>query len=439
MNGVADSPANILGNARARGACPSLSAPMQTGDGLLVRLKPAALGLSPDTLFALADLGQRHGNGILEITARGNLQIRGLTETSACLLAEDVNALKIDPAGAPAIEIPPLAGLDPTEILDPRPLAEALRAAITDAAYRLAPKLAITINSGGRLHLGAASADIRLDAVSATAPHVSEPPLSSSLWRVAVGGTAKTALGIDVVSAENAVASVLTILRSLHERGPKTRGRDIAPETIHLLGDGPGEGPCQPDIAPTGLHSFDTGQMVLGVALAFGQVSASTLMRLMVAAGNADIADVRLAPGHALLLTGVKADQLAALQAHAHALGFITQADAPGNFISACAGAPACASAGIDTKDVAASLIATVPGLFDGSVDVHISGCAKGCAHPAPAGLTLAPVAAGIGYVLDGAAHAAEARFDVQSLSSAMRAKPAHETARQHLARFAAR
>ncbi|MBD8553740.1 precorrin-3B synthase [Rhizobium sp. CFBP 8762] len=429
MNGVADSPANILGNAHARGACPSLSAPMQTGDGLLVRLKPAALGLPPDTLSALADLGQRHGNGILEITARGNLQIRGLTETSACLLAEDVNALKIDPAGAPAIEIPPLAGLDPTEILDPRPLAEALRTAITHAAYRLAPKLAITLNGGGRLHLGAASADIRLDAVSGSPP----------LWRVAVGGTAKTARGIDVVSAENAVASVLTILRSLHERGPKTRGRDIAPESIHLPGDMPGDGPDQPDIAPSGVHSFDTGQTVLGVALAFGQVSASTLMRLMVAAGNADIADVRLAPGHALLLTGVEADRLAALQAQAHALGFITQADAPGNFISACAGAPACASAGIDTKDVAASLIATVPGLFDGSVDVHISGCAKGCAHPAPAGLTLAPVAGGIGYVLDGAAHAAEARFDVQSFSSAMRAKPAHETARQHLARFAAR
>ena len=30
-----------------RGACPALSAPMQTGDGLLVRLNPVAGGLSP--------------------------------------------------------------------------------------------------------------------------------------------------------------------------------------------------------------------------------------------------------------------------------------------------------------------------------------------------------------------------------------------------------
>ena len=56
---------------------------MQTGDGLLVRLNPVASGLSPNTLIALCEAALRHGNGIVEVTARGNLQIRGLTARSA--------------------------------------------------------------------------------------------------------------------------------------------------------------------------------------------------------------------------------------------------------------------------------------------------------------------------------------------------------------------
>lgn len=70
-----------------RGACPALSAPMSTGDGLLVRLNPTASGLSPKTLMGLCESALRHGNGIVEITARGSFQIRGLTPTSAILLA----------------------------------------------------------------------------------------------------------------------------------------------------------------------------------------------------------------------------------------------------------------------------------------------------------------------------------------------------------------
>ncbi|RUT80710.1 hypothetical protein EOD14_32830, partial [Mesorhizobium sp. M7A.T.Ca.US.000.02.1.1] len=74
-----------------RGACPALSVPMQTGDGLLVRLNPVAGGpssggptsggptsggptsggptsggLSPKLLIGLAESALRHGNGIME-------------------------------------------------------------------------------------------------------------------------------------------------------------------------------------------------------------------------------------------------------------------------------------------------------------------------------------------------------------------------------------
>src|ERR1700719_4237758 len=53
-----------------RGACPGLSAPMPTGDGLLVRLMPAQ-PIPLDAFIAFCAAAGRHGNGTVEITARG--------------------------------------------------------------------------------------------------------------------------------------------------------------------------------------------------------------------------------------------------------------------------------------------------------------------------------------------------------------------------------
>ncbi len=61
-----------------RGACPALSAPMPTGDGLLVRLAPAGT-IALAALAGLCAAAREHGNGIVEITARGSIQVRGLT------------------------------------------------------------------------------------------------------------------------------------------------------------------------------------------------------------------------------------------------------------------------------------------------------------------------------------------------------------------------
>ncbi len=60
-----------------RGACPGLSAPMSTGDGLLVRLVPTD-EMALDAFIALCAAARMHGNGTMEVTARGSLQVRGI-------------------------------------------------------------------------------------------------------------------------------------------------------------------------------------------------------------------------------------------------------------------------------------------------------------------------------------------------------------------------
>lgn len=56
---------------------------MPSGDGLLARIKPFGGRLSSAMLWALADAVEAYGNGVVELTSRGNLQVRGVRDVAA--------------------------------------------------------------------------------------------------------------------------------------------------------------------------------------------------------------------------------------------------------------------------------------------------------------------------------------------------------------------
>ena len=127
-----------------RGACPGLSAPMPTGDGLLVRLAPAD-AMPLDAFAALCAAARAHGNGAMEVTARGSLQVRGLTPGSAPLFASEVVALDIGAQDGVAVLSGPLRD-DPGEVIDACGLAAELRRAIAGAGLALAPKVSVIVD-----------------------------------------------------------------------------------------------------------------------------------------------------------------------------------------------------------------------------------------------------------------------------------------------------
>ena len=61
-----------------KGWCPGAWRPMPAKDGLLVRLRISGGIVGVSTLHVLAQAGREHGNGIFELSNRGNLQIRGV-------------------------------------------------------------------------------------------------------------------------------------------------------------------------------------------------------------------------------------------------------------------------------------------------------------------------------------------------------------------------
>ncbi|RWE22221.1 precorrin-3B synthase, partial [Mesorhizobium sp.] len=229
-----------------RGACPALSAPMRTGDGLLVRLNPVAGGLALKALIGLCESALRHGNGIMEVTARGSLQIRGLTADSAQLLAAEVDALGIEVRSGVPVEIGPLAGIDPQEIADPRPLADRIRIAIQEAGLtaRLGPKVSVVVDGGGQLAMDAVTADVRLTAVRTA---------SGTQWSMSVAGDARSARPLTMVDTDGARDITVAALRMVAERGREAHTRDLTERQLASLAGWHSFAPPSvlPDISPT--------------------------------------------------------------------------------------------------------------------------------------------------------------------------------------------
>ncbi len=384
-----------------RGACPALSAPMRTGDGFIVRLNPVAGGFAPNTLVGLCESALRHGNGVMEVTARGSLQIRGLTAESAALLAADVDAMGIAVRSGVPVETGPLAGIDPDEIADPRPLAEAIRATVADAGLsrRLGPKVSVVVDGGGRIDLAGILADIRL---------VAERQAGQIAWHLAIGGDATAARPRGVFSESAASNAATAILAAIAGLGREGRARDLDPARINaalaLIEHAPRRAVVQPGrSSPLAIFPLSATH-ALGVALPFGSMPAEKIVAATRKAVSLGCAEIRLAPGRALLFLGPDAETCRQLQQSAAALGFVIDPADPRVAIAACPGAPACASGRIATRDIASGLAATDCDLLDGSFTLHVSGCAKGCAHPGPAALAVVGGENGAGLVVDGTA-----------------------------------
>jgi precorrin-3B synthase len=377
-----------------RGACPGLSAPMPTGDGLLVRLHPTGT-ISLAAFAALCAAARRHGNGVIEITSRGSIQVRGLSERSAPDFAADIAALGIAAADGVPVLADALAGIDAEEIFDAGTLAADLRRALAQRAMaaRLSPKVSVAIDGGGAVSLAKAPADIRLCAQAHD---------GNAVLHVAVGGDEARAVQLGSVASEHGVEAAVRLLGVIARDGREVRARDIVASVFRaaiadLLVS------AHPRVerkmaSPIGAHPLRDCSLACGIGLAFGNADARSLEWLVDAAAAAGASGFRAAAGRILMTIGLTAEAAPGFVIAAEQLGFITRADDLRRRVIACAGAPVCASAHIASRALAPLIAAQTECV------IHISGCAKGCAHAASAALTIVGTADGCALVANGSA-----------------------------------
>ena len=384
------------GNNLRKGWCPGALRPMETGDGLLVRVRPSGGIVSSATARVLADCADAYGNGLLDLSNRANIQIRGVSGDTFPMLIERLQSAGLvdDDEMTESVRnimMAPLGGVDPTALIDPRGLVSELEHRLKNFVHAsdIPSKFGFSIDDGGAFSLWSQGADIRLEAVSD-------------------GGTGKPAIAIGINGSERIVVVPLEtavevairfvdafLLLSLKRSEPIRRMVQL----VGHLGDetifeaaGFALERLRPHVArttPVKLDFQSCDEMkYLALGVPFGRLT-SRMMRTL--AGLADLngsGELRMTPWRSVLLPGIAAGDHDKVFAQ---LGgeFIVDVDDPLLRVASCPGSPACKNGSTRTQDDARALALLAKNLTMSGTGLHVSGCRKGCARAAASDVTL--------------------------------------------------
>jgi precorrin-3B synthase len=365
-----------MSGAKIKGWCPSLFEPMAAGDGFLVRVKPRVEGIAAAQLRALADAGAEYGSGRIEITNRANFQLRGFATETIAPFAEAMRA----------------AGLASADAAAERRRNIIVATGLAADEMEIARRLEAWLEQDGILRTLPAKFGFAVGMVTDVADVSVLPGRAAPL--VVLAGKVAVPAPDPVAVAQTLTRSFLQLARDLTPR--PTRLRDLL-ATIGLETFCAAAGLRGQVFAPaTPQPSAFVGKLsgAFGLGLAYDTQTSAQLRRA---------ADLALRFGNGWLRTTIDG-ALVLLGTHDHtglaeaarAAGFLTDPADPRRRVKACVGRPACANAGADVRAVAARLAPR----WGGAGLLHVSGCAKGCAAPGGAAVTLV-------------ATAEEGRFDI--------------------------
>jgi precorrin-3B synthase len=386
-------------SALRKGWCPSVLQPMASGDGLIVRVSIKDGRVSPALARALAELSRRFGNGLLDLSARANLQLRGVSEASLLPLQTELRALGVveaddEPAVARNILASPLAGIDPQAIVDIRSCIRGLRECLThdSVVHQLPSKFGFIIDDGGTFPLSGEKTDVSFLARRGSG----EPRFLICLagqiaGECAIGEVADVGLRIAhaFLQLSDELAERMAALVRRVGIGKIIASAGLTQTALIIENH-----------APHPIGAFCVGpHYVLGVGIPFGRLDVSALETLADLA-EASRGEMRLTPWRAILIVGAEQPEAGRLTD----IGLIFDEDDPLRSVAACPGASGCASGTTATHADARRFAPFARQMHRRGISLHVSGCVKGCAHPTAAPVTLVGHDGRYDLVLDGSA-----------------------------------
>ncbi|MFE9632130.1 cobalamin biosynthesis protein CobG [Streptomyces sp. NPDC006463] len=340
---------------RERGdACPGALRLHPADDGFLARVRIPGGLLGAAQAAALADAADRFGDGHLELTSRGNVQLRGLLDGCGAQLAELLDTAGLLPAPGHErirnIVATPLADPAPVRALDEALCAEPKAAALSgrflfavddgrgDVAA-LDPDVTLLAQRGGRVLVRLGSAP---DAVDVAAADAAQAGLQAALRFLDAAAAAGTrAWRIAELPAEHALDAQEFAAR-LESRGIRAR---YVPDAPRPYADPP---------AP-GVHAG-----ALCVLVPLGRLGTAQWRELP--------GDLRITPWRSIVVTDTAA----------RPAGLVTTPDSPWESVTACTGRPGCAKSLADVRADARAVAERTRG----PLPVHWSGCERRCGRP---------------------------------------------------------
>jgi precorrin-3B synthase len=350
--------------ARETDACPGALQLHQAADGALARIRLPGGMISAGQLAALAQASAAYGSATLELTVRGNVQIRGISDAAA--VAETLAAAGLLPSATHErvrnIVASPLSG----RVGGSADVREWV--ADLDVAIRAEPVLA---KLPGRFLF---SVDDGRGDVSGLGADVGAHLLDDHAVLLLAGRQT----GVHVAAHELVETLVAVAVRFVETRGSAWRVSELGDAAKLWPGAKLGDGFAPVTRAPVGWMEQEDGRVALGAAVPLGVLSARVAEYLA-----AIEAPLVVTPWRSMLvcdLDDAVAD--AALRVLAP-LGLVFDENSPWLTVSACVGSPGCAHSVADVRADA------VQSLENGSgVHRHFVGCDRACGSP-PAGEVL--------------------------------------------------
>jgi precorrin-3B synthase len=400
------SPGTVAPPARARAdACPGALQTHAAADGALARVRLPGGLLTVDQLRALAGAARDLGDGALELTSRGNVQLRGLADGAGPVLGDRLAAAGLLPSATHERVRNVLASALTGRAgghLDVRPWVAALDAGLcADPDLAGLPGRYLATLDDGRGDVAGLGGDVGLlalgrDAVALTLAGTDTglrtPPADAVALalaatrafldeRAAQGGTAWRLAELD--DGPTRVTARITLSPSGRHRGQVPSPRRVEP-LPSLLGEASG-----PPLVgtPAGETSQDDGRTALVAVVPLGRLTAEQADLL-----TATAADLQVTPWRSVVLPDL-AD--ASATDVLTAAGLVLDGDSAWLRVTACAGRPGCARSLADVRADAARAVAGGALPADGARQ-HWAGCERRCGRPR--GDVVDVVATGTGY-----------------------------------------
>ena len=397
--------------------CPGILHAVPARDGLLMRIRVPGGLIDAHQLRTIAQLSAAYADGTIEITSRANLQIRAIQQADLGTIAERLAAAgllpSVDHDRVRNIVSSPLAGLDPSEILDPRPYLHELdrKLSANSPFAQIHPKFSFGI-FGGPARFSPDADDLALEAIS------------TSEFRLDIAGNAflvPRARAVDTLlkAAENCIEiahqhNIPVRVRKIVEI-PGAAER-IAPTPRRFEGEGlqsrrneepkdaalaaevlPSAAPTPPPIdAPIGTCPTSHPNLINIIpTIPLGRLTAHQAISIAALPGI----DLRLAPWRGIVLGAIPLEAVPGITSALHAIGLSCTGHNGFHGVSACAGITGCEAALADVRTHAASLAELLEGRpVPAGWTVNLSACDKQCARRHGAAIDL--IAYPSGYTL---------------------------------------
>ncbi|MFD7295958.1 precorrin-3B synthase [Streptomyces sp. NPDC059897] len=379
-------------------ACPGALRLHSADDGFLARVRIPGGVLDLGQARALGEAAERLGDGMLHLTSRGNVQLRGLRDGCGGELAERLGAAGLLPSAAHErvrnVVASPLSGLDGRGFVDVREWLTGLDAAL--CASSVTPELSGRFLFGlddGRgdvvglrpdvLVRGTASgaADVFLGEAGVRVPYARAAEVAVAAAEVFVAA-AREADGrvwrVRELGASRAeLADLLAAHPSLPPRGSapdpapqspaglENDGAEVAGSDLGNLPPGAAGWARRPPVPRADDDGVSPGFVTVGVP--FGALKGEQWAALLATADR----EIRLTPWRGVVVPGGNADDLTRV-------GLVADPASPWNRVAACIGRPGCAKSHADVRrDAAARIEDAHP-----TLPTYWSGCERRCGHP---------------------------------------------------------